>query len=386
VETDARTETGESRVALSMSEWHYEQQAPPAAALDRGFDYIVVGAGAAGCALARGLSADLGVTVLLLDLGGAGHADQRVRDGGRWKETLGSPIDQAIRTVGQPGLHDSKTGAPGRVIVANQGRTLGGSTALNATFWVRGNPSDYDYWAAACGCDGWSHADLLPTLRRIETWCGGAAGANSARRGTAGPVSVAHDLCRGDVAYDELLETAASRCGFQMTGDYNGAGGRGDEGCDCRDTMGYMQFNVDAASGERHDAFSSFVQPVLEQRPNLAVATSLRAVRVVFSATCSGQAPTCVGVEVERVGGAAGAPARSVLAARREVVLCAGALRTPQLLMLSGIGDGAVLARHGIQPVAEAAEVGQGLQDHPFVQATHIERLGPPGGGGSHGP
>jgi choline dehydrogenase len=150
--------------------------------------------------------------------------------------------------------------------------------------------------------------------------------------------------------------------------------------------MGYMQFNVDAASGERHDAFSSFVQPVLEQRPNLAVATSLRAVRVVFSATCSGQAPTCVGVEVERVGGAAGAPARSVLAARREVVLCAGALRTPQLLMLSGIGDGAVLARHGIQPVAEAAEVGQGLQDHPFVQATHIERLGPPGGGGSHGP
>lgn len=362
------------------SHWHYEQQHQvPASALGRDFDYIVVGAGAAGCALARGLSADPSVTVLLLDLGGAGHADQRVRDGRRWKETLGSPIDQEIRTVLQPGLHDGRTGTPGRVIVANQGRTLGGSTALNATFWVRGNPSDYDHWSAACGCDGWSHADLLPTLRGIETWCGSAAGANSARRGSDGPVSVTNDLCRGDAAYDALLETAASRCGYKLTDDYNGTGGRGDEGCDRDDTIGYMQFNVDAASGERHDAFSSFVQPVLEHRPNLTVATSLRAVRAVFD-TDYGQDPTCVGVEVELVGSAAGTPTRRVLA-RREVILCAGALRTPQLLMLSGIGDGAVLARHGIQPVAEAAEVGQGLQDHPFVQATHIAPLGPPGAG-----
>ena len=387
-------------------DWHFEPD--PALNLDREFDVIIVGAGAAGCALARGLSMS-SLSVLLLDMGGAGHADARVRDGARWKETLRSPIDQALRTTEQRGLLDGATGAPGRVVVANQGTTLGGSTALNATFWVRGNPSDYECWAAR-GCAGWSHADMLPALRDIERWRrddddGDAA--SGARRGASGPVGVARDLCRGDAAYAALLDVAVRECGFRATEDYNGADGRGDErGADERgadDRIGYMQFNVDAATGERHDAYSAFVRPVLH-RPNLVVATRARALRVVFAPPASAGDETggaaapppraCVGVEVEWAAAKSDAdaappaaadgapppppppprPERRLLRARAEVVLCAGALRTPQLLMLSGVGRADELERHGVGVVAPSAEVGENLQARFGSLSSHRAR------------
>ena len=286
-------------------DWHFEPD--PALNFDREFDVIIVGAGAAGCALARGLSMS-SLSVLLLDMGGAGHADARVRDGARWKETLRSPIDQALRTTEQRGStarprrprrrresrDDARRldGAQRDVLGARQPvglRMLGGARLRGLV--ARGH---------AAGAS--RHRALAARRRRRRR-------RERARRGASGPVGVARDLCRGDAAYAALLDVAVRECGFRATEDYNGADGRGDErGADERgadDRIGYMQFNVDAATGERHDAYPRSCAPCSTGRTSpprraRAPASPLPPAPAGDEAGGAAAPPrACVGVEVE---------------------------------------------------------------------------------------
>ena len=290
------------------------------------FDHIIIGAGSAGCVLANRLSADPARKVLLLE-SGASDRKLEIHIPGAYTELNRSTVDWAFWT--EPQEH-----VQGRRLFIPRGRTLGGSSSTNAMAYVRGNRADFDEWAAL-GNRGWGYEDLLPYFKRSEhnedfgePW-----------HGRGGPLNVT--LSRRASPLAEAFLDSCEQTGIPRNTDYNGADQWG---------ASLLQFTI--KGNRRHSAAAAFLKPVLD-RPNLRVVTRCHVVRILIE---KGRA---VGVECLH-----GGRERVVYRCGGDVILSAGAIQSPQILMLSGIGDPEELGRHGI-PVAQALPgVGKNLQDH----------------------
>ena len=312
------------------------------------FDYIVVGAGTCGCLLANRLSADPRRRVLLIEAGG--------QDDYLWIHIpvgylycIGNPrTDWLFRTEPDPGLN-------GRSLRYPRGKVLGGCSSINGMIYMRGQRRDYDGWAAALGDDAWSWNACLPHFKQHEDhWRGGdewhgAAGFDRSGVRAGGEWRVEQQRLSWRIL--DAFAAAAQQAGIPPQHDFNRGNNEG---------VGY--FEVNQRHGVRWNASKAFLRPAL-QRGNLQVWTHAAATRVLLDRDAMGWRAT--GVEVQRAGSAP----RPVLAAR-EVVLAAGAVGTPQLLQLSGIGRGDWLHEHGVAPRIERPGVGENLQDHLQIRAV----------------
>jgi choline dehydrogenase-like flavoprotein len=294
------------------------------------YDYIVVGAGTAGCVLAARLSQDPAAHVLLLEAGGA-ERTRAMTVPNAWPENLASPASWGDTTTAQ---------AEAGPVIYPRGRALGGSSAINAMAHVRGHRSVYDGWAAA-GAAGWGFAALLPYFRRSET----AAGRDPDLRGTAGPIRVAPAADRHPVAQAFVAGLLAA--GYPGTEDLSGPRQEG---------VGWPDLAI--ADGERVSSADGYLRPALG-RPNLIVLTDCLVTGLDL------RDGRCAGVRYVRDGHPA------TVRTSGEVVVCAGAIGTPQLLLLSGIGPARHLHAVGIDPVADLPDVGENLQDHPIAIASY---------------
>ncbi|MFD8863225.1 GMC family oxidoreductase [Streptomyces sp. NPDC059590] len=288
------------------------------------YDYVVVGAGSAGCVLAARLSEDPDVRVALIEAGGPDTA-QEIHVPAAFPQLFKSELDWDLDSEPEPGAGGRRTYLP-------RGKVFGGSSSINAMIYIRGNRADYDGWAAA-GAGGWSYADVLPYFRRSEDNERGEDEFHSA----GGPLTVSDS--RSNHPLVTAFVRAAEQAGHRRNEDFNG-----------KTQAGVGRYQLTQRGGMRCSAAVAYLHPALE-RPNLTVFPSARAHRVVIE---GGRA---TGVEVERGG------AVEVIRADREVILSAGAYESPKLLMLSGIGPAAALSAFGIEVVRDLP-VGQGLQDH----------------------
>jgi len=306
------------------------------------YDYIVVGGGTAGCVIAARLSQDPGVRVLLLEAGSAGRtAAMTLPD--RWPELLGTPAEWQDSTTAR---------ADAGPVPYPRGRALGGSGAINAMAHIRGHKAVYDRWPA-----GWRYTDLLPYFQRSEH----AAGRGPALRGISGPVRVAPvpDAQRHPVA--RAFAEALAVTGWPVTDDLSG-----------RRQEGACWPDLAIAGGQRVSPADAYLRPVL-YRPSLTVAAGCLVTRLLIE---HGQ---CTGVSYLRDGKSADARASG------EVIVCAGAIGTPHLLMRSGIGPAWQLRALGIDPVADLPAVGQNLRDHPVVTMSYASRSPLPRSRYNHG-
>jgi choline dehydrogenase len=293
------------------------------------YDYIIVGAGSAGCVLAARLSADPSVSVLLLEAGPADDAAE-IRAPAAMNRLFQTTYDWNYLTVPQ---HR----AAGRSIYWPRGKVLGGSSSINAMIYIRGSRYDFESWRDEHGCTGWGYEDLMPYFRRAENNSRGA----SAYHGTGGPLSVS-DL-RYKSAACEAFIAAAREQGAAPNEDFNGPR---------QDGVGWYQ--VTQRDGRRCSAATAYLHPAMS-RPNLTVHTDALVTSVIIEA---GQA---VGVRYLRHGVAETAHVNA------EVILSGGAINSPQLLMLSGIGPGDDLIEMGIDVLADSPGVGGNLIDHPVL-------------------
>lgn len=290
------------------------------------YDYIIVGGGSAGCVLAGRLSAHPDLRVCLLE---AGPPDSNPFI----HMPLGIVHLMMSKKLNWQYFTEPQAELGGRRLFCPRGKTLGGSSSTNAMIYTRGNRADYDHWAAL-GNPGWAFDDVLPLFLRSEHHEPGA----SPFHGTGGPLNVAR--LRSPNPLSGAFVQAAMAAGYPFNDDFNGPS---QEGVNC--------YEVTQKNGERWSAARAFLHPALG-RPNLTVLTGAHAERVLF------EGKRAVGVAFRRDG------ARDSLSARREVLLAGGAVNSPQLLMLSGIGDPGQLARHGIAVRHALPGVGRNLQDH----------------------
>jgi choline dehydrogenase len=298
-------------------------------------DFVIVGAGSAGCALANRLSADGRHTVALLEAGPADR-DPWIHVPVGYFRTMGNPrSDWRYRTEADPGL-------AGRAISWPRGRVLGGSSSINGLLYVRGQPQDYDHWAQL-GCTGWSWADVLPLFKRAEAWKGPDP---AGLRGREGPLSVQTTRLSRRIV-DHWVD-AAEAAGYPRTEDYNGEDQEG---------VGYFQLTM--RGGRRCSSAVAYLRPA-KGRHNLRIVTDAQTERLLIE---EGRA---VGVRARIKG------RMEEIRARREVILSAGAIGSPQILMLSGIGPAEDLKGHGIAVRRDLPGVGRNLQDH--LQARPVYR------------
>jgi choline dehydrogenase-like flavoprotein len=298
------------------------------------FDYVIVGGGTAGCVLAARLSEDPKHRVCLIEAGGEGR-DLLIRlPAGVVAMMPGKPLkinNWAFETTPQPGLMNRKGYQP-------RGKALGGSSAINAMLYVRGNQADYDEWASL-GCAGWSFKDVLPYFIKTENNERGA----SALRGNQGPLQVSNQKSPRPIS--KAFVKACADHGIPANDDYNGPEQAG------AFLYQVTQFHDQTKNGQRCSAAAAYLHPVMT-RSNLTVLTRAQARRILF------EGKKAVGVEYQQGGQI------HQVHAEREVLLCGGAFNSPQLLMLSGVGPEAELTRHQIEPVQVLPGVGQNLQDH----------------------
>ena len=294
------------------------------------FDYVIVGAGTAGCVLANRLSADPAVRVLLLEAGG--------KDDWIWIHIpvgylycIGNPrTDWCYQTEPCEGLN-------GRSILYARGKVLGGCSSINAMLYMRGQARDYDEWAAA-GNPGWSWQEVFPIFKHSEDHHGGA----SEIHGAGGEWRVEEQRLQWEIL--NAWRDAAEQCGIPKVADFNGG-----------DNFGSSRFQVNQRTGVRWNASKAFLRPVM-QRPNLTVLTKVHATKIRFQLREGKQEAT--GIEFIRD------KEMFFAEAACETILAAGAINSPQLLQLSGVGPAPLLGEHGINVVHHAPGVGENLQDH----------------------
>ena len=290
------------------------------------FDYIIVGAGSAGCVLADRLTGDGKSSVLLLEYGGSDRSLVI-----QMPAALSIPMNSRAYNWGY--LTEPEPNLGGRRLICPRGRVLGGSSSINGLVYVRGHALDFDHWRDL-GAAGWSYADILPYFRRAETFDGGA----DAYRGGDGPLSTAHGPRRNPL-YDAFIE-AGRQAGYPVSTDLNG-----------EQQEGFGAFDMTVKNGVRWSTANAYLRPAMK-RPNLKVATEALTTRIAF------EGRRAVGVRYRRGGDAV------FSRARREVILAAGAINSPQLLKLSGVGPAAELKAFGIDVIADRPGVGENLQDH----------------------
>lgn len=306
------------------------------------FDYLVLGGGSAGCALAGRLSENPATSVALIEAGKAGDS---------WVVNVPAAIvltvptginSRNLDTEPQPGLRGRKGYQP-------RGKVLGGSSAVNAMVYIRGHRSDYDHWAAL-GNTGWSYAEVLPYFKKSEhneTF-------NNEFHGQGGPLNVSN--LRTDNPVHQMYLEAARQVGYPIIDDFNGA-----------EQEGIGMYQVTQKNGERWSAARAFIHPHMNQRSNLRVELQAQVRRILF------EGKRAIGVEIEQGG------VTRILRANREIIVSAGAFHSPQLLQLSGVGDGEALQKLGIPVVHHLPGVGKNLQDHPdfvFGYKTRSLELG----------
>lgn len=300
------------------------------------YDYVIVGGGSAGCVLANRLSENPGTRVCLLEAGPADHSRLIHMPVGILGLMRSKKLNWAYWTEPQPQLN-------GRRLFCPRGKTLGGSSSINAMIYTRGHPSDYDRWAAL-GNRGWSYRELLPYFLRAQHCELGA----DAYNGVGGPVNVAALRCVNPLSLDFV--EAAVAAGYPRTPDFNGA-----------EQTGVGLYRVAQRNGERCSNAVAYLQPA-RARPNLTVITDAPATRIEFA----GRRAAAVHYRQH------GQDYR--IEAEREVLLCGGAINSPQLLLLSGVGPREELERHGIVVVRELPGVGRNLQDHLDISVVHRAR------------
>jgi choline dehydrogenase len=292
---------------------------------DRMHDYVIVGAGSAGCVLAARLSEDPDVKVLLIEAGPP-DAIETIHMPAAFSQLFRSEVDWDYSTSAEPAADRRRFYLP-------RGKTLGGSSSINAMVYIRGNRADYDGWRDQ-GCAGWGWDDLLPFFLRAEDNERGT----SPLHGTGGPLTVSDDRAPNPIT-DAFLE-ACAQAGLPANEDFNGSS-----------QDGFGRYQRTQRAGRRCSAALAYLHPAAS-RPNLTIETYMQAHRVIFE---GGRA---VGVQAARLG------QMHELRAEREVILCGGAYNSPQLLMLSGVGSAAILGLLQIPVVQDLPGVGQNLQDH----------------------
>ena len=306
---------------------------------EKTFDIVIVGGGSAGCALANRLSADPGTSVLVLE---AGRSDFRIDPFIHMPAALPIPIGNPLYDWRYESEPEPALG--GRRVSHARGKVLGGSSSINGMIFQRGNPLDYERWAADKGMETWSYAHCLPYFRRMETCLAGA----DEWRGGSGPLVLERGPATNPL-FGAFFE-AVQQAGYPLTDDVNGYR-----------QEGFARFDRNLHRGRRLSAARAYLHPVMS-RPNLTVRTLALTTKVLF------EGKRAVGVEYLR--------ARRQHAVRAgEVILCGGAINSPQLLQLSGVGNAGELGKLGVPVVADVPGVGENLQDHLEVYIQHASKL-----------